>query len=129
MTTPTTKLITDQSSLSMFVFSLYMLTLGLAFMFIPNPIITIFGFEPVTDFWIRIVGLLLLILSVYYYMAVKEKAYNFYRWTTIGRLPIFFVFLAFVILNIAPPILLLFGAFETGCAIWTLQALKKETVV
>ena len=118
----------NQSSLSMAVFCVYMLLLGLAFLINPNPVITLFGFQPVDDFWIRIIGLVLLILSFYYYMAIKEKAYNFYKWTTYGRMPIFFVFLIFVLLGIAPPILLAFGAFETGCAFWTKAALKKDLV-
>ena len=116
----------NQSTLSMMVFGLYISVLGLVFMIVPNPIITLFGFEPVTDIWIRIVGLILVILGYYYYMAIKEKAYNFYKWTAYGRFPIFFVFLAFVLLDLGPPILLLFGAFDTSCSIWTGWALKKE---
>ena len=116
----------NQSTLSMAVFGVYISLLGSALMIIPNPIITLFGFEPVTDIWIRILGLILVILAYYFFMAIKEKAYNFYKWTAYGRFPIFFVFLAFVLLKLAPPVLLLFGAFDTSCAIWTAIALKKE---
>ena len=115
-----------QSTLSMWVFCIYMLILGTIFMFFPNHVITLLGFEPATDVWIHILALVLYILSFYYYLAIKEEAYNFYRWTTYGRMPIFFVLLAFVLLDMGPPILLVFGVFESGCAIWTRMSLKKE---
>ena len=110
----------------MIVFGLYVATLGLVFMVNPNPVITLFGFEPVTDVWIRITGLILTIQGFYFFMAVKEEATGFYRWTIFGRLPILFVFLGFVWVNLGPPVLLLFGAFDMGCAIWTGIALRKE---
>lgn len=117
----------NKSTLSIVIFGVYMSILGLLFITIPNQVMTLFGLEPVTDIWIRIVGLLLVILGFYYFMAIKEKAYNFYKWTVYGRFPIFFVFLGFVLLDLAPPILILFGAFDTGCAIWTGIMLKKES--
>lgn len=116
----------NQSTLSMLVFGIYVTILGALLLFAPNPVITLFGFEPVRDIWIRIVGMILVILGYFYFMAVKEKAYNFYRWTAYGRFPIFFVFLSFVLLKMAPSILLLFGAFDTGCAIWTGVSLRRE---
>ncbi len=115
-----------QSTISMIVFTIYIMILGLIFMFIPNSVITLFGFQPVTDVWIRIMGLILLILAYYYFMAIRERATNFYKWTAYGRLPIFFVFLSFVLLDLGPPILLVFGAFDTCCAIWTGLSLHRE---
>jgi hypothetical protein len=114
------------STLSMLVFASYLAVLGILFAIIPNTVITLFGFDPVTDVWIRIMGMILVILAYYYSMAIKEQATNFYRWTAYGRFPIFFVLLAFVLLDLAPPILILFGAFDTSCAIWTGLALKRE---
>jgi hypothetical protein len=116
----------SQSALSMIVFGGYLLIAGVVFIVDPNPLITFLGFDPVTDVWIRVAGLIVVIVSYYYFMAVKEKAYNFFRWTAFARLPIFFVYLGFVILDLSPPVLLVFGVFETGCAIWTGLALKKE---
>ena len=71
----------NQSTISMIVFGAYVSIFGLLFMIMPNPLITLFGFEPVTDIWIRITGLILIIIGYYFFMAVRERAYNFYRWT------------------------------------------------
>jgi len=114
-----------RSSISMLVFAVYMACLSVGFILFPNSIIPLLGFEKVSDFWIRILGYVLGVLAFYYVMAIREQATNFYKWTVVGRMPIFFVWTAFVIAG-APPILLLFGLFESGCGIWTGLALRSE---
>lgn len=119
----------SQSASSMIVFGGYLLIAGVVFIIDPNPLVTFLGFDQVTDVWIRVAGLIIVIVSYYYFMAVKEKVYNFFRWTAFGRFPIFFAYLGFVILDLTPPVLSLFGVCETGCAIRTGLALQKENKI
>ncbi len=114
------------SSISMLVFAAYLFCLGLIFVFIPNPVIALFGFPPTSEVWIRILGYILAALAFYYFMAVRENAENFYRWSVYARLPVLPTFAAFVLTGVGPPIILLFATFDAGCAIWTWRALKKE---
>lgn len=114
------------SSISMVVFAAYLLCLGLIFVLIPNPAIAFFGFPPTTEVWIRILGYILAALAFLYGMAVREHAESFFRWTVYARLPILPAFAAFVFAGLGPPIILLFGTFDTGCAVWTWHALKSE---
>jgi hypothetical protein len=114
------------SSISIIVFAIYLCCLGLIFVLVPNPVITFFGFPPTSEVWIRILGYILAALAFYYFMAVRENAENFYRWTVYARLPILPTFAAFVLAGIGPPIILLFGTFDSGSAVWTWYALKKE---
>jgi hypothetical protein len=88
--------------------------------------IALFGFPPTTEVWIRILGYVLAALGFYYFMAVRENSEDFYRWSVYARLPILPTFAVFVFAGIGPPIILLFGAFDTACAIWTWRALQKE---
>ena len=115
-----------QSSLSMLVFAVYMGALCIAFLLFPAPFVTFLGFATPDPLWIRIFGLVLGILAFYYGMAIREQAFRFYYWTFLGRLALFPGFLVFVILGIAPRVLLLLGAFDSGCAIWTGLALHRE---
>jgi hypothetical protein len=114
------------SSVSMLLFAVYMTCLAIAFVFFPNPVITLLGFAPVTDVWIRVFGVVLGIMAFYYCMAVREEATNFYRWTVYGRLALLPVFGAFVGLGLGPPVMLGFGAFDSGCAMWTWLTLRRE---
>ncbi len=115
-----------QSSISMLVFAVYMCVLCVAFLLFPAPFVTFFGFATPDPLWIRIFGVVLGILTFYYIMAVREQAFRFYRWTSLARLVLFPSFVVFVLLDIAPPILLVFGAFETGCGVWTGLSLRRE---
>lgn len=108
------------------VFAVYLFCLGLILMLIPNPVIALFGFHPTTEVWIRILGYVLAALGFYHFMAVRENCESFYRWSVYARLPILPTFVVFAFSGIGPPIILLFGTFDTGCAIWTWRALKNE---
>ncbi len=114
------------SSVSMMVFAVYLFFLGLIFLIIPNPVISFFGVPPTSEVWIRILGCILALLAFYYFMAVHEKAKNFYRWSVYGRLPILPMFAALVLTGVGPKIILLFGVFDLGCAMWTWFTLKNE---
>lgn len=115
-----------QSSLSMLVFAVYMAVLCVAFLFFPAPFVMFFGFERPDPLWIRIFGLVLGILAFYYVMAIRERAMRFYYWTFLGRLALLPAYVVFVLAGIAPWIAIAFGIFETGCAIWTGIALRRE---
>jgi len=115
-----------KSSLSLLVFAAYMAALSASFLLFPNPFITLFGFDETHEVWIRIAGYLLGVLAFFYVMAVREAAAAFYRWTVQARLLTLPLFLSFVLLDIAPPVLLLFGLIDAVSAIWTLLTLRYE---
>lgn len=110
----------------MAVFAAYLFCLGLGFVLIPNTVLGLCGFPPTREIWIRILGYVLAALAFYYFMAVRENSLNFYRWTVYGRLPILPAFAAFVLAGLGPPVILLFGMFDSGWALWTWYALKNE---
>ncbi len=97
-----------------------------AFLLFPAPFVAFFGFAAPDPLFIRIFGVVLGILAFYYLMAIRQEAFDFYRWTFYGRLVLLPAFTVFVLLGIAPCVLLVFGTFETGCAIWTGLALRCE---
>ncbi|MBW6469085.1 MAG: hypothetical protein K0B85_08020 [Coriobacteriia bacterium] len=115
-----------QSTLSMLVFAIYMALLSIAFVLAPAPFVTFLGFATPDPLWIRIFGVVLGILAFYYAMAIREQAFRFYYWTSLGRLALLPAYVLFVLVGIAPWIALVIGAFESGCAIWTGIALRRE---
>lgn len=83
-----------------------------------------FGMQPAEEVYIRVVGMLILILSYYCYSASKIEDFAFYRWTVPARASVIVVFTIFVLLKLAEPMLIFFGLIDLLGAIWTGLALK-----
>ena len=56
----------SKSARSIFVFSIYMFVLGLILIVIPNVLLNLFTLPETNEVWIRVVGMLILILGFYY---------------------------------------------------------------
>ncbi len=113
-----------KSSLSILVFAIYLASLSVAFVFFPNRFIMLFGFEETTEIWINILGFIVGVLAFYFFMALLDDTTHFYRWTVYARLSTLPVFIAFVLLGMAPPVLILFGIIDAVCALWTALGIK-----
>jgi hypothetical protein len=109
----------------MLVFSVYTGILSAFLLFYPS-IFLFLGFDEVNSAWVRILGYIVGALSFYYFMAVREDAKNFYRWSVYARLPLFPFFVFLVAVGLAPPVMAFIGAWDTGLAIWTGIALRRE---
>ena len=58
---------------SVLVFGVYVLLIGLSFLFIPNTLLPIFGFPTTTEVWIRVLGLLAAALRLYYFYSASRN--------------------------------------------------------
>ncbi len=79
------------------------------------------------DIVIRILGMVLVFYGYFYMRSSREgkKYKNFYMWTVHTRSAAIVFLSIFVLLKLAPPIVIAFGAFELLGALWTLLELKK----
>jgi hypothetical protein len=107
-------------------FGAYLVVLGTGVLLVPALLLTPFGFEPPRDIWVRVVGLLAALIGLYYWRAGGANLRAFFPWTVQARLTVLAVFLVFVALDLAPPILILFGAIDAAGALWTWRALHNE---
>ena len=103
----------------------YVVISGISLLFFPNFLLGIFGLEPANEIWIRVLGMLVLALSFYYYAMYKNGGKEVIRATVQGRLFFCAGLVAFVILGMVKPVLLGFAAAETGLALWTLSEIRK----
>jgi hypothetical protein len=110
----------------MLVFALYLTGLGAGLLLLPERVLPLFGFAPPRDFWVRLLGGILGILALYYFLAARADDRAFYRWTVWGRLPLIVLYTGLFLFAGAPAPLLLIGAFESGCGLWTHLALRAE---
>jgi hypothetical protein len=114
------------SAKSVFVFGAYLSLVGATLLLIPNVFLTLIGVENTNEVWIRLSGLLLLALSVYYIAASKFNIVIIFKVSACIRCSIILFFSAFVFLQMMEPIMLLFAAIDFAGGIWTYLSMKKE---
>ncbi len=107
------------------VFGGYLILLSAVLMAAPNILLEMFGVAPVTDVWIRVTGMLVGFLGVYYIRAAAVGLTAFFAWTVSVRLSVLLFFGTFVLLDLAPPILIVFAIVDAAGAIWTWLALRR----
>ena len=56
--------------LSLIVQSVYVLLIGLQLIFVPNMLLRMFGFDETAEIWIKVLGIVVLSLSVIYYTLI-----------------------------------------------------------
>ena len=109
---------------SIFVFAFYLWVLGAILVLVPNALLSVFGIPETDEVWVRVVGMLVLILGYYYLGAAREEQTTLMRRSVFARLSVLGFFVAFVILKLAPPVLIVFGVVDALAATWTAIALR-----
>lgn len=117
-----------QSAKSILVFGIYMVFLGIVLILAPNILLGLFGIQPTTEVWIRVLGVIVGIFGCYYIVAARNGLKPFFRATVYGRTAVLISFIAFAILGLLKPILILFGIIDFLGAIWTARVLRVEKV-
>jgi hypothetical protein len=116
----------SKSAISLFVFSIYLYILGFILVVTPDTLLQIFDFPESDGLWIRVVGMLAIILGFYYSHAARAELRPFFVWTVIARTSVLLFFIAFVVAGLARPALILFGVIDFAAAMWTLFAIRSE---
>jgi len=116
----------SRAATSILVFGLYLTAVGATLVLTPNLLLGLLGFPPTNEVWIRVAGVLVLILAYYFVQSVRRGTIDFWRWTTHVRFSLIFFFAAFVLFGLAQPQLLLLGVADFLGAIWTTWALRAD---
>lgn len=116
----------SKSARSILLFSIYMFGLGSIMVLSPNFLLKLFFVPETNEVWIRVAGVLVLILGLYYFLASRNDIKLFFKWTVYARSSVVIFFIGFVIFGLAPPVLILFGIVDAAAAYWTNTCLKAE---
>ena len=109
---------------SILAFGIYLVVLGVTLLIVPNVLLTLFAYPTTDEVWIRVLGLVVLILGYYDIEAARNELVSFFKATVRARPVVIVCFVVFVALGFAKPILILFGAVDLLGAIWTGLALR-----
>lgn len=109
---------------SLFIFGIYVLVVGAAFVVVPEPIVSLLRLPPATAGWARVVGLLALVIGSYDVIGARAECMPYIRSSVFVRCGFAAGTAVLVGLNQMPMTLLLLGATDIAGALWTLAALK-----
>lgn len=116
----------SKSAKTIYVFFIYMIISGLGFVFIPNIVLNLVGLPASSDIWVRAVGMMTILLGSYYGVMAKNEVKSFFYAASYGRLTVILFFTGFVLFDLAPLKLIMFGVVDLLGAIWTLRTLRTE---
>jgi hypothetical protein len=108
------------------VFGIYLLVLGVGLLAFPDTLLALFRQPPTQEPWLRVVGLVVLVLGIYYLGAAREEVTAFFRFTLVGRPLAAAILIGLVAVAGAPAFVLILGAIDLACAAWTWRALEAD---
>jgi hypothetical protein len=108
------------------LFGIYLFGLGGTLVLLPNPFLALFGLPPVTDVWIRALGMASLFLATYHVIVARHEFTPFFQYSVDVRALVVLFFAAFAALRLVAPTLILFGDFDLCGAVWTAIALRRD---
>lgn len=116
----------SRAARSLQVFALYLAAAGLWLIVDPAGMLRLFGMPVSEDIYVRLVGMMMGVLAFYYTAAARAELTRFIAWTVPLRASVVPLFLGFVLVGLAPPVLMLFAAVDLAGALWTRAALRRD---
>ncbi|HIE21366.1 MAG TPA: hypothetical protein EYP73_02050 [Acidimicrobiia bacterium] len=114
----------SRAARTIYVWSIYALVVGAVLAVIPNVILGALGVAETQEVWIRVLGVVVIILALYYWDGAKNEARHLFVASLLGR---GFAVAAFILLWLTggPWQLLIFAAAEVVGTAWTYSALRE----
>lgn len=114
---------------SIMIYGLYLGVSGIGMCVAPNAMLASLGVEATTEGYIRMLGLVLFILALYYVAAARAEVVPFYRWSVWGRGLAVLGVTTLALAGLAPTAFVGIAAIDAAGAIWTATALRKLSPV
>ncbi len=118
----------SRAALSVFIFAIYLIFLGITFLFFPELMFSILAEQNPPDVVSRVLGMIFLFLAYYFIRASLEEEgmKKFFMWTAQTRATVIIFLIVYVILELVSPLIILFGVIDFAFAAWTFWELRKE---
>lgn len=115
----------SKAALTIRAFGYYLIVLGVALVTVPNLLLGVFLMPQTHEVWIRVVGVLVFNVGIYYLYAARCEAEAFFRASVFTRALVLVAFAAFALAGLAKPMLVGFGVADFLGGLWTWRALKR----
>ena len=108
------------------IFAFYLFILATVLVLAPNFLLALVGMAPTSEVWIRVIGLLVLNIGVFAWVAAKHEDRHFFAASVPTRCIVFVGLAGFAAAGFASPVIILFGALDAAGGLWTHFALKVD---
>jgi len=122
------EIVMSNAAKSIFAHGIYLLGLAVVLLTIPNVPLKIVGLPETNEVWIRVVGMMSLVLGYYFVQSARRDETGFFRSTILPRSSAIVFFIIFVVLGFAPINLLILIAVDPVFILWTVWALRSSPV-
>jgi hypothetical protein len=106
--------------------TIFLAVTALQLIFIPNIFLKTFGFDATSEFWIKILGVVILALSVLYFGIYKSASKQILIWTIAARSTASIGFLLLVLTQTSPANLIIFLVLDLATALWTYFEIRNK---
>lgn len=110
---------------SLFAFGVYAILAGLSLVLAPGLALSVLGFPPAADGWVRVAGVLAVCLGAYHVLSARSELRPYLRASVAVRLGFAAAVAGLVVLAHMPRALLLLAAVDVLGAVWTAVALRR----
>ena len=117
----------SRAALSVFIFGIYEVFLGLTFLIFPDLMISLNSPNP-PDIASRILGMIFLFMAYFFIRAAldEEGMDKFFMWTVHVRVTVIIFQIFFVIFGFGYLFIIIFGVIDFVLAFWTFWELRKQ---
>ncbi len=109
---------------SLFVFGIYAVAAGAGLLLVPSLVLSTLGFPPGQDGWVRVVGVLAIVVGAYHIVGARNNLLPYIRASVWGRIGFAVLLGSLVVTSVMPTSLLLFAAIDLAAAVWTATTLR-----
>lgn len=111
---------------SIYWFSYYVFLAALFMLFFPLTLLSSMSQPPDQAGWVRVLGLVTLIVGFYYWHCGRTGAIEFFRATLVGRTAALLLFALLALLGLIPKPMAFAGVLDFVGAVWTWLSLRKD---
>ena len=116
----------SRARLSIFIYSIYLASGGLAMALIPNVILSLVGHPTTNEPWVRLFGALAFVLGAKGFNYSKLDIESMFQFDVYTRSFFASFLLVLVLIGYARPILLVWTVVDYSAALWTALAIRAD---
>ena len=116
----------SKSAFSAKVFAVYLFIAGALLATVPNVLLSILFIPQTSEVWIRVIGVIAVMIGIYAWDAATQEAKSFFVTSVYTRCTVFVAFVVFAALGLGSPMIILFGVADLLGGIWTYFALRAD---